>query len=104
MATDKPRFSITLDEPLLKRIDAYQLEHSFSTKSRAIQSLLEIGLNDMVSSGELKKESPSISEEDQELLGIIHTLDAKDQGKVLGYAESLLSSEKYSIKDVSKHA
>ena len=104
MATDKPRFSITLDEPLLKRIDAYQLKHSFSTKSRAIQSLLEIGLNDMVGSVELKKESPSILEEDLELLTIIHTLDSRDQGKVLGYAESLLSSEKYSTKDASKHA
>lgn len=104
MATDKPRFSITLDEPLLERIDAYQLKHSFSTKSRAIQSLLEIGLSDMVSSEKQKKESPSMPEEDQELLAAVHQLDARDQGKVLGYAESLLSAEKYSAKDVSRHA
>ena len=104
MATDKPRFSITLDESLLKRVDSYQIKHSFSTKSRAIQSLLEIGLNDMVNSGELKKETPSISEEDQDLINAVHQLDIRDRGRVLGYAESLLSAEKYLPKDGFKNA
>ena len=50
------------------------------------------------------KKSPSIPEEDQELLAAVHQLDARDQGKVLGYAESLLSAEKYSAKDAFRHA
>lgn len=58
----------------------------------------------IVNSGDLKKEPPSISEEDQQLLHVVHALDTRDQGKVLGYAESLLSAEKYSAKDASKHA
>lgn len=50
------------------------------------------------------KKSPSMPEEDQQLLHVIHALDARDQGKVLGYAESLLSAEKYSAKDASRRA
>lgn len=50
------------------------------------------------------EKSPSVSEEDQDLLDTVHRLDARDQGKVLGYAESLLSAEKYSVKDGFKNA
>ena len=50
------------------------------------------------------EKSPSISEEDQDLLATVHQLDARDQGKVLGYAESLLSADKYSVKDASRRA
>ena len=50
------------------------------------------------------EKSPSVSEEDQDLLATVHQLDARDQGKVLGYAESLLSADKYSVKDASRRA
>ena len=50
------------------------------------------------------EKSPSVSEEDQDLLATVHQLDARDQGKVLGYAESLLSAEKYLPKDGFKNA
>lgn len=42
--------------------------------------------------------------EDQELIAAVHRLDARDQGKVLGYVESLLSAEKYLPKDGFKNA
>ena len=51
-----------------------------------------------------REKSPSVSEEDQDLLATVHQLDARDQGKVLGYAESLLSADKYSAKDASRRA
>lgn len=51
-----------------------------------------------------QKKSPSISEEDQQLLSSFHKLDEKDQYKVLGYIDSLYGTEKYSAKDASKRA
>lgn len=50
------------------------------------------------------EKSPSISEEDQQLLSSFHKLDEKDQYKVLGYIDSLYGAEKYSVKDTSKRA
>lgn len=43
--TDKPRFSITLDEPLFDRLERYRYEHRFSTRSKAAVHLIEVALN-----------------------------------------------------------
>ena len=51
-----------------------------------------------------RKKSPSVSEEDQQLLSSFHKLDEKDQYKALGYIDSLLSAEKYLPKDGFKNA
>ena len=48
--------------------------------------------------GRTEAASPSLSEEDRNLLETVHRLDPRDQGKLQGYAESLLSAEKYSEK------
>ena len=48
MATDKPRFSLTLDEETMNKVLDYQERHGLSTKSRAIQALVESGLQDYI--------------------------------------------------------
>ncbi len=46
MATDKPRFSITIPDDMLAQVEQYQAEHKINTKSKAIQRLIEIGLEE----------------------------------------------------------
>ena len=46
MATDKPRFSLTLDEGTMNSVLAYQKKYGLSTKSRAIQALVRSALED----------------------------------------------------------
>ena len=60
MATDKPRFSLTLDEATMNDVINYQKRHGLSTKSRAIQALVRSGLEDYIESSP----SPAGSEED----------------------------------------
>lgn len=48
MATDKPRFTITLDPSTLDRVLEYKDENGISTQSKAIQKLIEIGIADML--------------------------------------------------------
>jgi phage repressor protein C with HTH and peptisase S24 domain len=44
MATDKPRFSITIHDDILAQVERYQADRKISTKSKAIQKLIVIGL------------------------------------------------------------
>lgn len=44
MATDKPRFSITLDEGMLESVLEFKRKNHYSTQSKAIQRLIEIGM------------------------------------------------------------
>lgn len=41
------------------------------------------------------KKAPPIEDGDMEMLGLYHKLDNRDQGRVLGYMDHLLESEKY---------
>ena len=55
MATEKPRFSLTMDEEMVKNVEEYQNRKGLSTKSKAIQELVESGLAALNEAGELSE-------------------------------------------------
>ena len=67
MATDKPRFTITLDEDTFAEVMAYKAKNKLSTQSKAVQRLVALGLDSL--SGEVQKEDPIIQK--------IKSLDAR---------------------------
>lgn len=67
MATDKPRFTITLDEDTFAEVMAYKEKNKLSTQSKAVQRLVALGLDSL--SGETQKEDPIIQK--------IKSLDAR---------------------------
>ena len=67
MATDKPRFTITLDEDTFAEVMAYKARNKLSTQSKAVQRLVALGLDSL--SGEVQKEDPIIQK--------IKSLDAR---------------------------
>ncbi len=44
MATDRPRFMISVDEETQHRIDAYKLSWHYRTQSQATEALILLGL------------------------------------------------------------
>lgn len=46
VATDKPRFSLTIPDDVLIKVEQYQAKQKLSTKSKAIHRLIEIGLSE----------------------------------------------------------
>lgn len=67
MATDKPRFTITLDEDTFAEVMAYKAKNKLSTQSKAVQRLVALGLDSL--SGEEREEDPIIQK--------IKSLDAR---------------------------
>ncbi|MBQ1351011.1 MAG: hypothetical protein IIY61_10165 [Ruminococcus sp.] len=67
MATDKPRFTITLDEDTFAEVMAYKEKNKLSTQSKAVQRLVALGLDSL--SVEEQKEDPIIQK--------IKSLDAR---------------------------
>lgn len=45
MATDRPRFSISLDDDTFDRVEQYQADGNFSTRSKAVEALIWRGLD-----------------------------------------------------------
>lgn len=44
MPTQKPRFTITLDEDMLKKIDDFRFENRFPNRTQATLELIRLGL------------------------------------------------------------
>ena len=44
MTTDKPRYTITLDEELLKKIDDFRFENRYPNRTQATLELIRLGM------------------------------------------------------------
>lgn len=55
MPTDKPRYTITLDEEMLKKIDDFRFENRFPNRTQATLELIRLGLETL--ENELKNNS-----------------------------------------------
>ena len=53
MSTEKPRYSITLDEELFKEVEDFRFEHRYQTRNQATVVLIRLGL------AEIKKQQES---------------------------------------------
>lgn len=94
MATDKPRFSLTIDDEMLAVVEKYRKDHGISTRSKAIQRLVEAGLDDLTHHGSLPivRKAPSVSDEALQVARRYDGLEPDGKGAVraiLDYAESV---------------
>lgn len=101
MATTKPRFSITIDESLLNRINKHQRDNKFATQNKAILDLVQIGLEELKS--DASESNNDLSKNEIMILDLIKRLNAKGQQKVIDYALDLQASGLYS-KDTENMA
>ena len=74
MATEKPRFSVTMDHELLEQVEEYRHKERFKTQSKAIVELVRCGLAEF--SADVKK-APSVSDEAME---VAEAYDGADPG------------------------
>lgn len=44
MATDKPRFTITVPEEMLKQIDDFRFANRYATRTQATNELIRLGI------------------------------------------------------------
>lgn len=55
MATDKPRYTVSVDNELFQQIEDFRFEHRFQTRSEATVELIRLGLEHLKQEGGLKK-------------------------------------------------
>lgn len=100
MATDKPRFTITMDTQTLDRVDDYRYSHRINTQSKAILELVQEGLKrvgaDEATSTCQDSISPyKLSSLEIKLLENFRVLNEEGQEKLFDYSDDLVSSRKY---------
>ena len=95
MPTDKPRYSVTMEEETLEGVRRFKSENNIATQSKAIIKLVELALNDMEKSGIISK-PPSYSDEgEKKLISMYRSINEEGQERLLTYADDLVSTGKY---------
>ncbi len=64
MPTEKPRFTVIVDEELLKRIDDFRFDNRFASRSAAALELIRLGMEVLE---QRKKESENKSSVNSEI-------------------------------------
>ena len=59
MPTEKPRYSITVDDELFQKIEDFRYENRFPSRSEATLELIRLGLEALKEKGLLKSSSDS---------------------------------------------
>lgn len=102
MATNKPRFTITLDSMLLNQVLAYKESNKFATQSKAIQMLIEIGIKETLRPGQEPKAVEAVLiPEESELVDIYRSLNRDGKRTLISAARGFVGNpamkeEKYS--------
>ena len=75
MPTEKPRYTITLDEEMLKKIDDFRFENRFPNRTQATLELIRIGIEALEKQQEEQKNKPS--SEETERKGLQYVQDSQ---------------------------
>lgn len=83
MSTDRPRYTVSVDDELLKQIEDYQFEHRYKTRSSATVELIRLGIQQLMQ-GQPKIEQntapvPALSADEQQLIDDYRSLNEQGQ-------------------------
>lgn len=95
MPTDKPRFSITLEEDIPKKVEFYKETHKITTRSKAVVELVKLGLAGLEEDGLLE------STQTKDLTSLqqsYYALNEKGRDLLLMQARLLLSDKDCVVK------
>lgn len=73
MATDRPRFSVSLDDETFERVNRFQIEGAYTTRSKAVEALIINALQKIYGESNdqtgPKDEQNNLSKDEQTLIG-----------------------------------
>lgn len=83
MSTDRPRYTVSVDDELLKQIEDYQFEHRYKTRSSATVELIRLGIQQLMQEQpEIVQNTapvPALSADEQQLIDDYRSLNEQGQ-------------------------
>ena len=102
MPTEKPRFTITMDEELFKKIDEFKYEYRYKNQTQTVLALIEKGIEVLASQNSAVRaaieKSPNAAEAapgEDHMIALYRKLNHEGQEKLIDYADDLVASGKY---------
>ena len=93
MPTNNPRFTFTISQELLDRVDEFRFKNRFRSQTKAITALIELGL-DSIGEKPITPSEPPLNASDARLLATYHAADKTYQTVALELLESHPAAKK----------
>ena len=83
MSTDRPRYTVSVDDELLKQIEDYQFERRYKTRSSATVELIRLGIQQLMQEQPKIAQNtapvPALSADEQQLIDDYRSLNEQGQ-------------------------
>ena len=83
MSTDRPRYTVSVDDELLKQTEDYQFEHRYKTRSSATVELIRLGIQQLMQEQPKIAQNtapvPALSADEQQLIDDYRSLNEQGQ-------------------------
>ena len=83
MSTDRPRYTVSVDDELLKQIEDYQFEHRYKTRSSATVELIRLGIQQLMQEQPKIAQNtapiPALSADEQQLIDDYRSMNEQGQ-------------------------
>ena len=98
MPTEKPRFTLTIDEETYQAIQDYQFENRMKSQTQAVLSLIKIGM-DKLSKTEKPAKEGELSEMDAEIIELLRSIPTESMQLASDLVKSILTALLHNLQD-----
>ena len=106
MSTDRPRYTVSVDDELLKQIEDYQFEHRYKTRSSATVELIRLGIQQLMQEqpkiAQNTASVPALSADEQQLIDDYRSLN--EQGQEYIRQTMYMAKKMPDLSDLEKQA
>lgn len=100
MATDRPRYTVSVDDAMFEQIENFRFEHRFKTRSQATVELIRLGIEQLIQDKPelfhaVQDEPINLSEVEHQLISDYRAFNAEGQEKIRDYVADLKDNLKY---------
>lgn len=97
MSTDRPRYTVSVDDELLQEIEDFQFANRYKTRSSATVELIRLGIQRLLQeqTEAAQENAPVLSPDEQTLIETYRTLNAEGKEKARDYIADLKGNPKY---------
>ena len=93
MSTDRPRYTVSVDDELLQEIEDFQFANRYKTRSSATVELIRLGIQRLLQ--EQTEAAQVLSPDEQTLIETYRALNAEGKEKARDYIADLKGNPKY---------
>ena len=99
MSTDRPRYTVSVDDEMFEQIENFRFENRYKTRSQATVELIRLGIEQLTQQNssllEPSKSESTLSPDEHQLVEDYRSFNDEGKEKIRDYVSDLKGNAKY---------